>query len=363
MLNKNSAILGLQWNVYASYSIQDTQVIATDESVKSVWELSDESIHPKALKSWISIDSENDLMQWISTYGFLFEPCESFRFVRAGQTGRLPVICGPKGAYTGKPGIRVSTLMEDVLKMRSLWNLYKTAVTNPYELERIVFPFIDSNGFPGKKYKRSYYSPDGEDVEPTIEMEDVLPEEWQKMALANMSAFKQGVNPFVQQAAQISKDYTDSMKSPVPMNFSDPDWTVVQIDLPSICGYRSISMPTTEWVCDPVKAAQFASLRVISRHLSEMMRNFVIQAIVSTGEEVSIISGTMIENPQQAIKLAFFKELTQSSILERCPHPTCGKMFLKSRKDKSSCGDERCQKFVTKERRKERQKSNSEQAK
>ena len=340
------------WAVHACYEIQDDRVLIVDERVVKRWNPGDEKIHAGLLRSWLSIKTESDLLDWVTAHGYPHEPNEQIRFRKAGESGRTPAVVGPNGIMTGKPGLSASRLMEDVRFMRSLWDLYKRARDNPYNLDKVVSPYLDSSGFPGKKYRRTYVSFNEEDVEADTEMDAVSEEEWQCLADKNLAAFKRGENPFPEQASQIRKDYLSSMGVKPPANFSDPNWCLVRIRLPGVTGYGSMSMPTSEWVQNWSKAAQFAAFTYVARHVTTMMRHFVLQALVVIGQQLSISSSIIIESPHQALELALFKEVTESTLLERCPHPTCGRLFIKSRRDKSSCGEERCQKFVTTERKK-----------
>lgn len=90
-----------------------------------------------------------------------------------------------------------------------------------------------------------------------------------------------------------------------------------------------------------------SALRLGGKWLNRLLKGMQPAVILEEDDDLRLTASWKVRDPISAMALALYKDVTQASLLEVCPHPSCGRLFRKTRIDKVSCGEERCKKWIT----------------
>ncbi len=253
--------------------------------------------------------------------------------------------------------------------IRSIWQFYKMVASNPLKLANCTYLWLNSDCFPGKGFMESCYY-DEDNIERWWSAEPATNEEWLALGLSNFKTVQQHINPFSDQAKLIedayrehthkyasSQQYVSSgLKFQERSSYAriNPNRGHVRFVLHEQDCMFSEQIETTllPWVVDWLAEAQRAAFQLISKLLSDKIKHIVPASEVCFDDELRLKQCWILKSPLDALYLTLYKELTQSSLVRHCPHPTCGRFFIPSRRDQASCGLEKCQKYVTQQRKK-----------
>jgi len=353
-----NVLRALRWPVYEGYEVDGGEIEIFGDVSRYI-DLGDESQQLAMLKDWLSIGDLDDVATFLSLYGYPMQatfknPLRSFQIRPRSEA--------PMSA---------KRLLEHAQDWRYNWDLMTQARTNPEHLSKFA-SLLMCNLIPGKPFERySYFDGDHEDGKTVYELRQVDSSENELAALgrANFEKIQNGIDPFPMQYKQLVEAYDDAetrygRKFRVNGNERaqlydvSPNRVVLYLLCRETFERNSWNQPrlrdriVEDWLYDWKHELASATLEHVSSWLNRSLKNISPQVtVVSEDGEQRIRPFWNVSTPRDAMALAFYKETTQSSLLEFCPHPSCGKIFLKTRTDRVSCGSSKCKQYVTKQNR------------
>jgi len=119
----------------------------------------------------------------------------------------------------------------------------------------------------------------------------------------------------------------------------------------------SVEVSREDWLRNPDEALQQAANKFLVCTVDELMSSIRQGIVISqAGDENALFEPVIkVREPWEDVVYGLYRELTGAATVRTCPHPDCGKTFVAKRKSKMSCGEERCQQWVTRNKKKKQE--------
>ncbi len=344
-----------RWPIYEGYNVGGDEIEAIGSATR-FFDLGDENQHLSALRDWLSVKNIDDLNTFLSLHGYPLK-----------AVFRDPLRKGYQFRPRSEAPISSQRLLSTAEDWRYIWNLMVLARKGSDRLTRLVVLLL-CDLIPGQPFEQvSYFDGDHEDGKTVYDLEQaqVSEEDLLSLGRANFQKIQNGINPFPAQYDQLVEAHDAAEKlyrrkfrvnrnERKPVHGISPE-TVTLYFLSDDATFGRLwdrrlvrKQVVEDWLYDWRHELARVALEFVAGWLTRQLSNISPQVSVMIEDaEPQIKPLWNIATPMDAMALAFYKEATQSSLLEICPHPTCGKIFVKTRRDRLSCGSSKCQQYMT----------------
>ncbi|MBS1994120.1 MAG: hypothetical protein JSS83_26600 [Cyanobacteria bacterium SZAS LIN-3] len=360
MLSHTSPWQANAWPIYDAYTMRADRLRESNAEPSHFWDLADESIHNRLFKDWLNVNDLDSLLHWVHLYGL---PYDRTPWIRQVSDDGIPLLTRME-----KDEPTIHWCLDQATSFRSIWQFYQSVVTDPYTLKNCIYLWLNSECFPGKGFVEDRYY-DEDNIEYWWSPEKASEEEWLELGAANFKAVTEHFNPFIEQAKQIEKNYRTNIsqytrehkyvssslrldESSLYINVKPNRGRVLFVMNKQNCVFSGeVNTDLTPWITDWITEAQRAAFQLLAKLLSNKIKHIVHAVEVVYDDVPRLKQSWTLRTPLDALHIVLYKEMTQSSLVRQCPHPTCGIFFIPGRRDQASCGQEKCQKYVTAERK------------
>lgn len=300
-----SWLASYNWKSFSRYELAEQialsrGLVGIGEPVRE-YDLSDESLHLKMLFDYLKIRDQDAAAGWCLKWG-------------------LP------DTY----GITYGAMVQSAISTRWLWKLHREIRTDPFKLRQVVSIYDE-------QHKECF------DRENDLLKGRVLFSKFEKYGLL-------GDGPIIVTFSPKNLDgWRGVYKTPRRrIGYDTPFPQESKIACSTEKEFLEENLDN-ELVC----AAKF----YLSQALNEILEDVAIEITWTSSREkreMILRSSFKISSPWEAMYLAMHKQVTGAESLRECPHPKCADLFIPTRRDRMCCGKESCQKWVTRQKNRDK---------